>query len=324
VTPRARVVLIVAVAASAAAAATVGGVVLQSGGAESGAAAPQRPQGAPPLLLDLGVRTDAEARALREGERLWAAGDQEEARAVFARFDSPDAQIAGAVARWPEGSVAALERLAQEHPQRADVRLNLGFALFWAGRREDAVASWREARRVEPDSIAAVRAGDLLFPTFARGLPVFVPSAEPPGEIQGLPEAEQLERLRAGAASGGVREKLLYGVALQRVGRPLSARRVYDEAAALAPDEPEPLVAAAVARFDKESTEDAFSVLGPLARRFPGEPTVRFHLGLLLLWMGEVEDARRQLTLARDARPGDPLADEAARYLERLDGLDED
>lgn len=322
--PRTRVGLIVAFAAALSAAVTVGAVVLQSGGEEPAAAAAQRPQGAPPLLLDLGVRGDPEAQALREAERLWQDGRHEEARAVFARYDSADARVGAALARWPDGSVPALRRLADEHPDRADVHLNLGFALFWSGRREEAIEAWRAARRADPDSLAAVRAGDLLFPAFARGLPVFVPSFAPPAEFGSLPQPEQLERLRRAAGAGGVREKLLYGVALQRIGRPLSAAAQYDAAAELAPDDPEPLVASAVVRFDKERPEQAFSRLGPLAARFPEEPTVRFHLGLLLLWMGDVEDARVQLQRARDGSRDHPLAREAERFLERLEDVERD
>ena len=321
--PRTRILLLVAAAAAAAAAVAVGAAVVQSG-EEAVPAAAQRPQGAPPLLLDLGLRDDPEARALREAERLWADGEHERARAVFARYDSDDARVGAALTSWPDGSVAALRRLAAEHPERGDVHLNLGFALFWSGRREEAVEAWREARRVDPDSLAAVRAGDLLFPGFARGLPVFVPSFGPPPELRGLPEAEQLERLRAAAEGGGVRERLLHGVALQRIGRPVSARRAYDAAVEAAPDDVEALVAAAVARFDKERPDVAFSRLGPLAQRFPEEPTVRFHLGLMLLWMGDVDDARRQLVRARDLDPADPLAREAARFLERLESVEGD
>jgi len=320
VTPRARVVLLVAAAASAAAAVTVGAVLLQSGGDETDAAPGQPPAGAPPLLLDLGVRDDEEARALRKAEGLWGEGDRAGARALLARYDSLDAQVGAALARWPNGAVPALEALARRHPDRAVVRLNLGFALFWAGRRDEAAAAWRETRRIEPDSMLAVRAGDLLFPNFARGMPVVVLSFEPPDALDRLTPAQQLDRLRSDAVRGGAREKLLFGVALQRLGRQLSARAQYDRAAALAPRDAEAQVAAAVGRFDKERPDAAFSRLGPLARRFPGEPTVRFHLGLLLLWMGDVEDARRQLTLARTADPADPLAREAARFLERLAG----
>ena len=71
-------------------------------------------------------------------------------------------------------------------------------------------------------------------------------------------------------------------------------------------------------QFDKDAPERAFGRLGPLARRFPHEPTVRFHLGVLLLWTGRVDAAARQFRLATRTQPGSPLAREAARYLETI------
>jgi len=118
-----------------------------------------------------------------------------------------------------------------------------------------------------------------------------------------------------------LRAKLLYGVALQRVERPVSAERQFAAAAALAPDNPEAQVAAAVGRFDKDNPSAAFSRLGPLTKRFPRAPTVRFHLGLLLLWLNDLPDARKQLRLARAEAPGTPLAREANRFLVRLSSI---
>ena len=208
--------------------------------------------------------------------------------------------------------------LAAEHPRSALVRLNLGFALFWSGAREQAVEQWREAERLEPDTLSAVRADDLLHPNTPRGRPVFVPAQPFPERIASLPADRQLTELAAAAADGGAAEKLQYGVVLQRLGRPLSARRVYDQAAALAPNDPEALVAAAVGRYDKDDPAAAFSRLGPLARRFPDAPTVRFHLGLLLLWTGAIDEAKEQLERAAAIDPADPLAREAKRFLTRL------
>jgi tetratricopeptide (TPR) repeat protein len=324
VSARTRTVAVVAAAAATVAAVAVGAAALQSGPRPAAEGAALRPSGAPPMLLELGVRADQEAAELRRAERLWDEGERAEARAILARYDSVEAEVGAALARWPDGAVPALRQLAERHPGRADVLLNLGFALFWSGERDQALEAWREARRVQPDSLAAVRAGDLLFPHFARGLPTFVPSFDPPEGIAALPAERQLERLRRDAEEGGAREKILYGVALQRIGRPVSALREYDAAAALAPAEPEAQVAAAVGRFDKERPSEALSLLGPLAGRFPHEPTVRFHLGLLLLWMGDVEDARRQLDRARSADPDHPLAAEASRFLERLEDMGTD
>nr|MBA2742275.1 hypothetical protein [Actinomycetota bacterium] len=89
--------------------------------------------------------------------------------------------------------------------------------------------------------------------------------------------------------------------------------------ARLAPDDVEANVAAAVGRFDKARPADAFGRLGPLTKRFPREPTVRFHLGVLLLWTGRIDEAERQLGLASKIQAGSPLAREAERYLETIE-----
>ena len=320
--PRARVVAFVLALAGAAAAVVVGAVLLQSDGdAAPGGPQARPPEGRPPLLLDLGVRVDREARDLRRGEQLYGRGRRAAARDLFARYSSTQAQVGLALAGWPDGSVRSLRRLAAERPRSAVVGLNLGFALFWSGRRAEAVEEWRRALRAEPDSLSAVRADDLLHPNAPRGLPVFVPAAPVPGAISKLRPDRQLAALERAARGSDVDARLRYGVALQRLGRRLSARRVYDEAAKLAPRDPEAQVAAAVARFDKGDPTPAFSRLGPLSRRFPDAPTVRFHLGLLLLWTGAVDEAKTQLRRAVAIDPSDPLAKEAKRFLARLGDL---
>jgi Flp pilus assembly protein TadD len=107
-------------------------------------------------------------------------------------------------------------------------------------------------------------------------------------------------------------------VGLQRVGRPVSAARVFDGAARAYPNEVEAQVAGAVGQFDKDAPEKAFGRLGPLSARYPKEPSVRFHLGVLLLWTGRIQPAERQFRLAAQAQPGSPLAREADRYLETI------
>jgi tetratricopeptide (TPR) repeat protein len=307
--------------AATAAVVAVGGALLQSSRDDDepqAAPAPKRPTGAPPLFLDLGVRDDAEAAELRRAERLLAKGKRAEAARIFARDGSVNGGVGAALAAWPHGTLTALERLARQRPASGLVRLHLGIARLWAG-RPGAKDAWRAARRVEPDSLSAVRAGDLLFPNAPRGLPAFVPSFDPPAALARLSPPEQLDRLHADAIRGGWREKVLYGVALQRIGRRLSAQREFDAAVRAAPGEPEALTAAALNRYDKGAPARAFSRLGPLARRFPREPTVRFHLGLALLWLGQVDEGKRQLRLARDAGPSSPLGKEAERFLARLE-----
>jgi tetratricopeptide (TPR) repeat protein len=308
VTPRRRVRLVVAAAAVAVAAATVGATLLYD---EPPAAAGARP-GTPPLLLDVGVRDDAQAKALVRAAVLLDRGERAAATTVFERYpQAPEAQVGLALARWPRSAIRTIEAVAREHPRSAFAQLQLGLARFWEGDTAGAQEAWRAARRVQPDSLSALRAEDLLYPNFARGRPTFVAERQPPPAVTRLPAREQLAALAVGRS---VRERLLYGVALQRVGRPVSARRVFDEAARRAPGDPEAQVAAAVARFDKADPAAAFSRLGPLSRRFPGAATVRFHLGLLLLWSGQVEEGKRQLGLVRSG----PLAREADRFLARL------
>jgi Flp pilus assembly protein TadD len=93
---------------------------------------------------------------------------------------------------------------------------------------------------------------------------------------------------------------------------------VFDRAARRYPNDIEAQVAGAVGRFDKDAPAQAFGRLGPLSGTHPNEPTVRFHLGVLLLWTGRVAQAEHQFRLAARTQPGSPLAREAARYLETI------
>jgi tetratricopeptide (TPR) repeat protein len=318
VTARARVALVVAVAALGAAVAVVAITEATSEDAPGAVAAgPQARSGAPPLSLDLGVRVDAEAADLREALRLYDAGHRAAAARLFARHSSLEARIGESFSRWPDGTVARLTQLSGLHPKSAAVQLNLGVARYWAG-EDGAKDAWQSAASLEPDTAYAVTAGNLLHPEFARNLPVFVPSVEAPRWIRKLAASAQLARLRARARSGTSTDRLYYGVALQRLGKQRSAERVYAEAARRAPQDAEARVAAAVGLFDKAEPARAFSRLGPLTRTFPKAATVRFHLGLLLLWSGEVKQARRQLELVRTLQPGSPLAAAATEYLNVL------
>jgi tetratricopeptide (TPR) repeat protein len=318
---RGRVLTAVVIAAAAAASATVALAVLMSD--EDGRGAGPRP-GVPPLALDLGVRTDPEAVALRRAERLYAAKRRDEAARIFVRYDSPQAQVGAALAQWPNGSLDRLERIAAEHPRDSLVQLHLGIGRLWEGDDAGALTAWRSAARVQPDTPSAIRADDLLHPDYPRGRPFFVPSFRPPQELARLSPPRQLAFLAARARNGGIEARLLYGVALQRLGRPVSARREYDAAVAAAPGNPDARVAAAVARFEKARPSAAFSRLGPLTQRFPRAQTVRFHLGMLLLWLarvqpGSVEEGKSQLRRARALAPRSRLGREATTLLESLE-----
>ena len=296
-------------------------VAVRAGGESSSAAKPTPRKGAPLLLLDTGLRDNADTRALRRAAVLYSKGRRAEAGRIFAAQHSLNAELGSAFSAWPDGALARVTELARTHPRSALAHLHLGLALIWTGRNADGVAALRAAERIEPDSPSAVRAGDLLHPRVAPGLPNFVPSFSAPARVSRLPADRQLTVLARAARASDVRAKLLYGVALQRVERPVSAERQFAAAAALAPENPEAQVAAAVGRFDKDNPSAAFSRLGPLTKRFPRAPTVRFHLGLLLLWLNDLPDARKQLRLARAEGPGTPLAQEANRFLVRLSSI---
>jgi tetratricopeptide (TPR) repeat protein len=312
----------IVVAAAAAVVVTAAVVIaVATGGKTSSATTPQPRKGAPLLLLDTGLRSDPASRALRRAAVLYSKGRRAEAGRVFATQHSLNAELGAAFAAWPDGALARVSELARTHPQSALARLHLGLALIWMGRNTEGVAALRAAERIEPDSPSAVRAGDLLHPRVAPGLPNFVPSFGVPAAVAKLSAAQQLSVLARAASRPDVRAKLLYGVALQRVEHPVSAERQFAAAAALAPANPEAQVAAAVGRFDKDNPSAAFSRLGPLTKRFPRASTVRFHLGLLLLWLNDLPDARKQLRLARAEAPGTPLAREANRFLVRLSAI---
>ena len=200
-----------------------------------------------------------------------------------------------ALAAWPAGTARRLRILAARYPNSGLVRLELGLALALTGQQNDAVAAWKEAERVQSDSPSAVRAQDLRHPGTAPGLPPFVPSFTQP--------------------ENGAQSRLLRGALFQQALRPVSAEREFEAAVRVAPNDPEALTAAAVGLYDKDRPALAFSHLGPLVRRFPHEQTVRFHLGLLLIYFGDLSRARHQLALAEAEGPQTRLGNKARTLL---------
>jgi Flp pilus assembly protein TadD len=154
---------------------------------------------------------------------------------------------------------------------------------------------------VQPDTPSAVRAGDLLHPNSPSGLPRFVPSFQ--------------------QAQTRVQRLLVQGIRLQQSDRPLSAEREFSRAAELAPDDPDAQVAAAIGLYDKDRPAAAFSRLGPLVRRFPHAQTVRFHLGLLSIWLGDFAQARREFGLVVAENKKTNYGREARVLLRRLESV---
>ena len=318
-----RVVVIVALAALIAAAAVVGATLLQTRGEHTtvpGAVIKPR-AGQPPLALNFGIETSAEARALTRAQALYNGGHVAQAAAIFARHRSLESQIGSAFAAWNKNGLATMQSLAAAHPASSVALLHLGIADYWAGQNADAVAEWENAARVGADSPYGVKAEDLLHPTLKiPGLPYIVLDFQPPSAIGNLPPAERLAALTRAAARPDARAKLLYGSALWNLERPVSAERQFEAAAKLAPHDPLARTAAAVGAFTKANPVKAFSRLGPLTGVFPRSAVVRFHLGLLLLWSGEQRKAVAQLRLAVADAPHSSYAEDARRLLSRLPG----
>ena len=320
---RLRAYLLVAAAASGAAA--IAAAVAWSGRPEEGAADGGAREGAPPLVLDTLVEDPEQARRLEQAAVLYAEGQRAEALAAFeAELEADPASVPAAVgvalARWPQGTLDAFEQLALEHPGSALVRLHLGLVRYWRG--EDALArmEWRRAEEAEPDSGAAVRAESLLHPDLPAGRPFVVAGTSPPGDLASLPVLRQLEELERWAeGEGNAAAWVAYGSALQRAGRPVSARAAFDRAVELAPDDPEALTAAEVGRFDKDDPVAALASVELLADRFLDAPVVAFHLGLLHLWLREVDEGRAELERARAGGTGTVWGREAQLLLDRLD-----
>jgi Flp pilus assembly protein TadD len=319
---RRRVVVFVAGAAAVAAGAVVGVTVFQTHGQHTtvpGAVTKAR-SGPPPLQLEFSLAESPEARALARAETLLDKDRQPaQAAAIFRRYHSLEAQLGTLFAGWqgPE-SLPAVQRLAAAHPHDPVALLNLGWADYQAGRNADAVAAWRKTATEFPDSSYGVDAEDALHPTTIPGLPIIVTGLAPAASIGSLPPARQLAALQRAAARDDPRAKILYGAALWNLRRPLSAERQFAKAAALAPHDPLARTLAAVGRFSKASPVRAFGRLGPLTAVFPRSPAVQFHLGVLLLWIGERAKAAQHLSEAVADGPQSPYAKPAKTLLTSL------
>jgi predicted Zn-dependent protease len=203
------------------------------------------------------------------------------------------AVVAALMAQPPRAAARALEAVAQAAPHDPVVQFNDGIALFCAGYLNEAEQAFRAAKQGGRDTLYEMRADAILHPQFFAPQDGLYPLFQPTG-------ADPL---------------LLRGVVLQRGGHQHSAERLYARAARLHPASDEAQVAAAFGRFDEDNLSAAFSRLGPLVRRFPRSQSVRYHLGLLLAWTGQREQATKEFRLARSLGPKTLLGRGAATFL---------
>jgi tetratricopeptide (TPR) repeat protein len=316
VSPRARIWLLVGAASLVAAGVVVGATLLTRNGTPASAVTAKPQKGVPPFLVDIGVRTDGEATAVKRGLGLYQRGKRRQAAAIFSGYSSVEAQVGRALADWP-GGFGTLVDVARNHPTSGLAQLELGLGLYWQGRVAQAQAAWQDAKRVDPDSSYAIHAADLLHPQDVPGLPYIVPSFPLPASFSRSPTAAEVASLAARAQTGGVHDKLRYGLILRQLGHPLAAEKQFKAAAKLAPNDVDARIAAAVGLFDKDKPSLAFSQLGPLTKVFPKAVSVRFHLGLMLLWIHQVAAGKAQLRKVIAAGPS-PYATSARQLLAGL------
>jgi tetratricopeptide (TPR) repeat protein len=317
-----RLVLVVALGALAAAASVVGVTLLQTRGQTTTVpgAVTQARSGPPLLQLEFGLRNTPETRALAQAEALFDR-DHRAARAaaIFRRYHSVEAQLGLAFASWQgPSSLGQVKRIAAEHADDPAALLNLGWAYYQAGRNADAAAAWRETETRFPDSPYGVDAEWALHGG-PPGLPPIVTGLALPKAIATLPAAAQVAALKRAAARPDVRATLLYGTTLWNYLRmPISAERQFAAAARLAPHDPVARAAAAVGLFSKASPTRAFAQLGPLTAVFPRSAAVEFHLGALLVYIGEYGKAAKHLRAAIADSPQSPYAKPAKTLLASL------
>ncbi len=213
----------------------------------------------------------------------------------------PSANVAAvrrALAQPPKTAARLLEPLSQQFPRDPVVQFNFGTALFCAGYGADADQAFRQAKKSGYDTFYEMLADQILHPQF------FQPQ-------DGLYPIFQPQRRNT---------LLLQGVLLQRRGKQHSAEKLYARAARLQPGNAEAQVAAAVGRFNEDNLSASFSHLGPLVRRFPHSQSVRYHLGLLLAWTGQRDQAVKEFRLARNLDPQSTLGVQSTTFLRGLVG----
>ena len=203
------------------------------------------------------------------------------------------AAVRSALATPPKQAAELLEPLSQQWPNDPVVQFNFGTALFCAGYVDDAEQAFRQAKKAGYDTYYEIQADTILHPQFfQQGYPIFEPQGNDPLLIQ--------------------------GVLLQRRGKQHSAEKLYARAARLHPGDDEAQVAAAVGRFNEDNLSASFSRLGPLVKRFTHSQSVRYHLGLLLAWTGQRDQAVKEFRLARKLNPRSTLGRQSSTFLRGL------
>jgi len=204
------------------------------------------------------------------------------------------AAVRAAFAHGAKAAALALEPLAQESPKDAVVAFNDAIALYCAGYPNEAATAFERTKNVGRNTYYAVKADNLLHPQyFQEGYPPFDYDGKDP--------------------------LLLQGQLAQRQYHQVTAEKLWAKDAKLHPGSDVAQVAAAVGLFDMDSPSKAFSKLGPLVKRFPKSQSVRFHLGLMLVWIGQRDQALTELRDAVRLGPHTSLGTQAQKLVSSIE-----
>ena len=271
--------------------------------------------GQPPVVLP-----DPAKDALGQGAALLAKGDAAGALRAFRALQAsgdPRVPVALAVAEWSRrdlaGSIARVARLANARDASPFARYEHGVVLTWSGKLSEATRVLRPVALSYPDEFYGVKADDLLHPSIRPGYPPYVPSV-PPAAGSTLPALARA----ASANPSDAMAQLQLGSALAADGQRRAALVTFRRALADAPSSVEARVAVAVGSFSKDDPSQAFGVVGPLVQASPSDPVPRFHLGLMLLWIGQRDQARAQFAQAARSAPTSRLGRLAAEFARDL------
>ena len=189
---------------------------------EGVAAGPTPRPGAPPLTLELGVRADREAVALRRAARLYADGRRRRrragVRAIRLTRGARRAGVLGLAGRDRRSPQPARRAFTRRRRSSSSTSASRSSGRGWPGRRTHGARRQRRSRTRRTRSPPATSSIP-TSPAASRSSSRPCPS---PRASTTLAPAAQLDLLRKGAETG-VDGKLLYGVALQRLGRQRSA-----------------------------------------------------------------------------------------------------
>jgi tetratricopeptide (TPR) repeat protein len=318
-----RRLLVVVAGAVVGALVVVAVAVAGRGGKGNATAQSVRPlRGLPPLLLRLPpalaprVGESAAARLARlrqsgdagtNGVLALAVGaaelDVADARAAAKAFDQAGrtlgandtrVQVARALLQYdatqPQPALAALDRVAVAHPGDALPRFERGVVLLYAGQDAAATTTLREVRARDPGGLYGGRADDLLHPGMLPGSPFWIAARPAPA---GSP--------------------LAAAATLEGQGKRLAALAAAKRAVARDPASVDAAVAVAVLGFDKDQPSQAFGALGNLTRSFPTAASPIFHLGVLLLWIGQPARATTEFQKAEALDPNGRIGQVARR-----------